>query len=90
MELGQLITQHMARRSLSVAALARRLRVKPPFVFAIRKGERGIPPKRAEAWADALDLTGSERRAFIIAALLPKCPEQIQEYVRELEGRRKT
>jgi transcriptional regulator with XRE-family HTH domain len=89
-DLGQILTQQMERRGISAAALARRLRIKPPFVFAVRKGERGIPPKRADAWADALDLAGLERRAFIIAALLPRCPEQIQEYVRELEGRRKS
>jgi len=88
-DVGSLLAQHMERRGLSAAALARRLRVKPPFIFAVRKGERGIPPKRAEVWAEALELTGADRRTFIIAALLSKCPPQIQDYVRELEGRKK-
>lgn len=88
-EVGSLIALHMERRGLSAAALARRLGLKPPFVFAVKKGERGIPRKRVEAWAEALELTGADRRAFIIAALLSKCPPQIQDYVRELEGRKK-
>ena len=86
MEVGALLALHMEQRRISAAALARRLHIKPPFVFAVRKGERGIPPGRVDAWADALELTGTDRKDFIIAALLVRCPEQIQEYIRELEA----
>jgi hypothetical protein len=79
----------MDRRGISAAALAKELGIKPPFVFAVKKGDRGIPPKRIDEWANALGLSGIERRMFIVAALLPKCPEPIRDYVRDLEGRQR-
>lgn len=68
-------------KGLTRAAFARTVGVRPQFLVSIRNGDRHLPPARVEAWADVLDLKGTDRRNFIIAALLPKCPELVRPYL---------
>jgi hypothetical protein len=59
----------------------------PQFVVSIRKGERNLPPGRVEAWADALELKDTERRDFILTAMLPKCPAIVRPYIIQAMGK---
>lgn len=51
------------------AQLARALKVNSGFMTLVLAGKRRVPPTEAPAWADALELQGSERTAFLIEAI---------------------
>ena len=86
-DIAALLAFWIEKRGLSAAELARRVDVKPPFVFAAKAMKVKIPIKRAEAWADALELSGDDRKAFILAVHLAKATSQVREYVQVLEAR---
>ena len=59
----------------------------PAHINMIAKGSRLPPLDRIEAWADALNLNGSERQEFIEAAWLAHCPAEAQAMVQRLRER---
>lgn len=47
-------------------------------------GNRPVPKKRIQVWAEALELEGEELERFIEEAWLTHCPEFVKELVARL------
>lgn len=88
MDFRRFFDDALVAKGLTRADFARLVGVRPQFLVSIRKGERHLPPGRVEEWADVLGLKGTNRRNFIIAAMLPKCPALVRLYlVQVIEGK---
>mgnify|MGYP006935495509 CR=1 FL=1 len=72
---------------MSVAAFARLVGVRPPYVFQVIKGSCPLAAPQIDRWADALKLAGEEREVFIVAAWLIRTPPLVREYVEGLRKR---
>ena len=79
----QLLRECLAAKSLSQKDFARHVGRSYSFVNKVACGHRA-PSDDYERWADALDLHGTEREAFLDAAALATCPPRIQDLVRRL------
>lgn len=94
MTLGDLLHKILEQRGLSYAAFARSVGVKPPLVFAVRKGKQRIPKARIEQWAEGLGLKGKDRTKFLEEAWLGHAPTYVKAMVdqlrRELSRRTKS
>ena len=73
---------------MSSRAYAKLVKVSPAFVHLAQTGAKPVPAKRIVAWADALELVGKEREAFLDEAWLSHCPPHVVELVRRLKARR--
>lgn len=74
------------RRRESPNAFAARVDVSHSTMGRIMQGHRPPDVEALEAWADALELTGEEREAFLLAGALANCPRPAVDYVARLEG----
>jgi len=82
--LGRIISDRLKALGLSRAAFARKVGVKPPMIFAVEKSKSPIPGARIEQWADALELKGKDREAFVDEAWLSRSPEHVRAMVEKL------
>jgi hypothetical protein len=85
-EFGPILRQHLASAPLTVAAFARLVGVRPPYVHQVLKGSRPLAGRQIDRWADALALTGEDRQAFTVAAWLMRTPPTVRAYVGRLHA----
>ena len=83
-DFGKLLAQHLKRRRLSARGFALQVKVGTSFLRFVMLGERPVPPKRIEVWADVLGLSGEERERFVEEAWLTHAPEYVRELVERL------
>ena len=81
---GAYVTALLAKRDLTQTAFAQRVGMTQPHVAQVLGGRWPMKIERIDAWADALDLAGAERRRFRIEALLTRCPSEIRAYIQDL------
>jgi transcriptional regulator with XRE-family HTH domain len=74
------------RRRESPNAFAARVEVSHSTMGRIMQGLRPPDVDLLDAWADALELEGDERQAFLLAGALANCPKPALDYVARLEG----
>lgn len=56
------------------------------YLGSVIAGKRPVPLDRVEAWADALDLKGNDRRRFLLLAAITHIPKPWQaDFVRVLD-----
>lgn len=84
---GAYVAALIAKRGLTQTSFAKRVGMTQPHVAQLLGGRWPMKVQRIDAWADALNLAGAERRRFRIEALLTRCPEEIRNYVRALRAR---
>lgn len=84
-EFGPILRRHLKAAPLSVAAFARLVGVRPPYIFQVIKGVCPLAARQIDRWADALALTGEDREAFIISAWLLRTPPMVRTYVGRLK-----
>ncbi len=58
--------------------------VNATFLTKVMAGDRPVPAKRIEEWANALKLAAAERERFLELAWLTHTPEYIVELVKKL------
>ncbi len=85
---GALLDTLLEKRRLSARAFAKQVKVSKSLIHLVMTGERPIPPKRIETWADALELQAKERERFVEEAWLTHCPEYIVERYRGMKKHR--
>jgi transcriptional regulator with XRE-family HTH domain len=74
------------RRGLSPTAFGALVGVSHSTMGRIMQGHRQPDVEALDAWADALQLDGEERAAFILAGELANCPRGAVEYLLRLEA----
>jgi transcriptional regulator with XRE-family HTH domain len=74
------------RRRESPNAFAARVEVSHSTMGRIMQGLRPPDVDQLAAWADALELVGDEREAFLLAGALANCPKPALDYVARIEG----
>ncbi len=74
------------RRRESPNAFAARVGVSHSTMGRIMQGLRPPDVAKLDAWADALDLAGEEREAFLRAGGLANCPSIVIDYIAGLEA----
>lgn len=77
------------------AEFSRRVGRSPSYVYGLVNGRHFQPPKDGaalRAWAEVLGLEGKPAEAFVLAALLDRCPEEVRRAFMRLEraGERRT
>ena len=70
---------------LTQAEFARRARTTRARVAEVLAGDRNIPYKHMERWADALNLEGDVREIFLDRAALSHAHERVQRLVERLQ-----
>jgi len=83
-EFGPVLRKHLKAAPLSVAAFARMVGVRPPYVFQVIKGTCPLAARQIDRWADALALAGQDREEFIMSAWLLRTPPMVRTYVGRL------
>lgn len=79
---------HFARRAgLGLRAFAARIGCQESRVRQVAMGMRPPNLAQVEAWADALTLSETERRAFRLAAHLANSPALVRDIYRQLVAR---
>jgi transcriptional regulator with XRE-family HTH domain len=73
------------RRRESPNAFAARVEVSHSTMGRIMQGLRAPDVDQLEAWANALELDGDEREAFLLAGALANCPRPALDYVARME-----
>ncbi len=81
MEFTDLLARIVTDRGLSLRAVALRAGLDPSFLNRVRHGHRTLPRERIEPLADALGVSGDERKAFIEQAHLASVPDFIVNLV---------
>ena len=86
-DFGKLLAQHLKRRRLPARGFALKVGVGTSFLRYVMLGVKPVPPKRIEAWADALELTGEQRERFVEEAWLSHCPKFVKALVGQLRSK---
>jgi transcriptional regulator with XRE-family HTH domain len=73
-------------QGLSARAFAALIDVQPAFLNKVMQGDRTVPLKRIEAWADALKLRGNDREQFLEAGFLTHTPPYICDLLQKLRA----
>ncbi len=76
LDFADIFRAELKRRKHTHVSFAEKVGVTPAFVSLIATRRAKMPMDRADQWADALGLTGNERRGFIIYAGLAHIPDQ--------------
>jgi transcriptional regulator with XRE-family HTH domain len=76
-QFGEVLYELIARKQLSVRAIAPRLGVSHSMLSHIHTGYRPPPLERLEKWADVFELEGKEREYFLDLAALACAPERV-------------
>ena len=79
-----LIARLASERGLSLRAVALRAGMDPSYLNRVRHRERPLPIDRVERLADALELAGDERTAFIEQAHLDIVPDFVRRLIEAL------
>lgn len=74
------------RRGESATAFGARVGVNHTTISRIMRGMRQPDVEALDAWADALQLEGEERVAFVLAGELAHCPRGAVDYLLRLEA----
>ncbi len=78
---ADLLGIHLRHRRWSVNEFAAKVGLGQPTVWRVETARRPPDLDWLEPWADALELTGSERDDFILAGMLAHCPAPIVEMI---------
>lgn len=74
----------LKERGLSQSAFARKVGLTPSRVSQVVNELELVPKRQAAKWADVIGLHGEDREHFLVAALVPHCPPEIQRYIEKL------
>lgn len=83
-----LLSRILVERGISQRKLASLLGVSPSTITNCLAGTYAPYWKRAEPWADALELTGTERERFLDAMAVAAAPDRVALIIARLERRR--
>lgn len=81
---GEILQEQLDRLGLSRKGFSDLVGCHKAMVTMIAQGNRRVPPDTIDTWADALQLEGEEREAFIEAGLLATAHPRLREHVAEL------
>lgn len=78
---GDVLRAALKTAKMSRNAFAKTVRVHPMFMAKVSAGERAVPKRSLERWADELALTGSARQEFIDAARWTQLTPELRTWV---------
>lgn len=89
-DFGNLLRSLLAERELGVREFARMVDdFDPGFLAGVLAGKRPPPLAQFPAWADALNLKGDARQAFLELGHLTHCHDEVWELVKSLQAENK-
>ena len=86
MSFGEDLRRRLSGGKVSLRAVARRVGVGHGLLSLASRGRCPFQLRHVEKLADALELAGAEREAFIVAACLSNAHPVLRTYVERLEA----
>lgn len=83
---AELVRERLKALDMTQQQLAERLEMDATVLSRILNERLGPPLDDAQKWADALGLSGDERRTLVVSMGLVTTPDVVKEYLLEMHG----